>query len=150
MNRDGALVHLKSIMDAVMVAAGRDTDDIATGYRPALDSAFRHYLDRYGGTTNLETTVVPVERELCFQALLEALTWDLAMPAIATTQVDFSVDAPLTSVKFSQAYRATKDARNAAWYRASACGWGVEANVDAFRVSLNFNEPSASATEEFG
>jgi len=149
MNRDEALANVKSVMDTAMESIGRGTTDISTGYKPALDSAFRQYITRYGLTTGLDDTDTDPAHDYCFLALLEAVTYDMIVPGLAATQVDFSVDAPLTSVKFSQAFRAMKDARNWAWWRASACGWGLESNVNAFRVSLAFNEPTTENNREY-
>lgn len=151
MDREEALAYLNSMFDAQMTIVGRDLDDSATGYGPALDSAFRKYIAKNSLETSVTETTVPAADEDCFLILLEATTYDLMLPLYAGTQVDFSVDAPLTSIKYSQAYRQMKDARDEAWYRASACGgYGYAMdNVAGFRVNLDYLEPVAGSGNEY-
>jgi hypothetical protein len=84
--------------------------------------------------------------------LLTATTYDLLLPLYAL-QPDFSVDAPLTNVKFSQTYRALKDLRDQAWAEASEYGYIVAPlNAGGFVLDLAHNEPVDALTgwREFG
>jgi len=144
MNRDEALNYLKSRYDTVMTTAGRGVLDHEQGYLPVLDSAFISYIERYNVTeTDINNTTVLASREQCFRFLLDALLYDLIVPIMASQAMDFSVDAPLTSVKTSQAYKSLSTEQSKAWQRAMSCGWAQElySEVGAFKINMDFNEP---------
>lgn len=150
MNRTEALAYLNSTMDVVMTAAGRLLTDTLTGYKPALDRAFRIYIGQNSLGTTITTTDTDDDDDECFTALLEATVYDLALPAISNLKVDVSVDAPLSNIKFSQAFRQFNTLRNNAWLRASACGYGlVTDNTNAFSVNLDFLEPATGINGEW-
>lgn len=146
MDRDEALAYLNSTMDALMTSVSRLLTDSAGGYGPALDAAFSLYILKNELLTDVTDTDVEAADTYCFQLLLIATVYDLILPAVAATKVDFSVDAPLASIKFSQSYRALWQLRNDAWAQASACGnygYSID-NVGGFKIALDFNEPAST------
>jgi hypothetical protein len=151
MDRTEALAYLNSTMDIVMTTAGRTTGDTTGGYGPALDAAYRYYIDALDLSTGITDTEVDAAYLLCFMALVRATTFDLALPAISLTLVDFSVDAPLTGVKKSQAYRQFKDMRDDAWAEAANCGFGrpVDDFVGGVSINLDYREPAQSSGGEY-
>ena len=126
------------------------TTDAAGGYGPALDTAYGLYIQTHGLATTVTTTDTDDAHAYCFQALLQAVVYDLAIPGIAATGVDVQVDAPLTNVKWSQKFRQYESLRDAAWERASACGYGLESNVGGFKVNFDFKEPGHEGAREYG
>lgn len=137
MDRAGALSYLKdSGFDPLMTAAGRLTTDLPAGYKPAIDRSLR-YLGV--ATADLSTAVVPPTDEPAYEALLRATTYDLLLPGFVLS-VDQSVDAPLTNVKASQAYRQLKEMRDAAWEDVAGYGFGP-ADVTITTVTLDYLEP---------
>ena len=148
MTRDQALAYVQSVLSPIITASGRGADDTVPGLGLALDRAFRIYIAANGLTTTVTTTTVPDADLECFLALLEATTYDLLIPALSATQVDFSIDAPLTTIKQSQAFKQYQSLANNAWSRASVCGYGFDLdNTNAFRINLDFNEPSMTGNE---
>ena len=131
-----------------MSMAGRDLDDDPTGFGPALDRSFAYYITLNSLSTSVTETVIPAADVYGFQTLMRAETYDLTLPEIAVL-VDTSVDAPLTSAKFSQTFRAFKDLRDAAWKECASYGYG-DTSVGGFKQNLDFLEPSFSAAQEFG
>lgn len=149
MDRETALALMQSLgYNAVMTAAGRTTEDTPQGFGPALDRAWAAYV--YANSLSESPDEIPAADVYGFQSLLQAVTYDLVLPAIATL-VDTSVDAPLTNAKFSQQFRAVQALRDAAWGEAASFGYGVIANnVNGFAANLNFLEPSCLTSREFG
>lgn len=150
MNREGALAYLNPRFDALMLAVARTVDDSVTGYLPSLDASFVRYIASEGVNTTVVDTVVPSEDVPGFTKLLDATTYDLLLPFYAI-QVDVSVDAPLTTIKYSQQYRMLKELRDAAWVEAGDFGYVSNLNADGFVLTLTHNEPgNSSASREFG
>jgi len=149
MNRQDALAYLNPRFDHLMLAVSRTVDDSPSGYEPSLDASFARYIATEGLPSTVMDTVVPNEDLPGFTTLLHATTYDLLLPIYAV-QVDISVDAPLTNVKFSQTYRALKDLRDQAWADAAAFGYISDVNADGFVLTLTHNEPSGAAWREFG
>lgn len=149
MDRDGALALIKSLgFDSLMVAAKRTTEDEVVGYAPALDRAFATYTVMKESTTAL--VVVAAEDEYGFGSLLKAVTYDLILPTVAATMVDVSIDAPLTSAKYSQQYKALKELRDQAWIEAGYYGYVSATNMDGMRTNLDFLEPNDDCGAEYG
>lgn len=151
MNREDALLYVKPRFDKLMLSVERGVDDDFDGYAPSIDAAFHRYIAINGLTTNVMSTIVDEEDAFGFSALLNATTYDLLLPIYALS-ADVSVDAPLTSVKFSQTYRALKDLRDASWAEAAEYGYFQTENAGGFVLSLSHNEPSGVITDhhEFG
>ena len=145
MIRTEALAYLNATgFDPVMLAAGRLTTDTVQGYKPAIDRSLR-----YLGVPPAQyaTYDVPDADEPAYEALLAATTYDLVLPAYAL-MVDQSVDAPLTSIKASQAYKQMKDLRDMAWDACAPYGYGGTDFVFSIMV-LDHLEPVSTSTEEF-
>lgn len=151
MIRSEALVRIASLgLNKVMLLVERDLDDDATGFAPALDRAFAAYISLNSLGSGLTDTTVAAEDEYGFTTLMRATTYDLILPEVAVL-VDTSIDAPLTSAKFSQMFRAFQTLRDSAWKEAALYGYGAEINVGGFRTNLDFREPhDADGTAEFG
>lgn len=142
MDRADALAFLNaSGFDGLMTKIGRATTDTANGYGPSLDRAFRIHIERDQLTTGPLDTVVDDEDVEGFCLLLRATTFDLVLVGFAT-MVDSSVDAPLTNMKLSQAYRQIKELRDDAWRLAGEHGYGESANASGMKVNLDFLEPA--------
>ena len=147
MDRIEALAYIDGVMGATFAAAGRARDDSPEGFGPVLDQAFGMYITENGLSTSLTETVVPPEDEYCFRYLLVAISYDYVMPYVGMTEVDFSVDAPLTSVKHSQKYRQMENLANSAWEKAGACGYGRSTQeFGGFKVHFDYNEPEAETS----
>lgn len=145
MNRTQALALVQSIgLNGLMAQVGRTTDDAASGYGPALDRAFSAHAILLGVPGPL--TTVDARYDYGFQVLLRAVTYDLVIPAL-TLLVDTSVDAPLTSAKFSQTYRALAAERDRAWEEAAQYGYGTPTGAGGFRVNMDFLEPGNPRNE---
>lgn len=152
MDRTQALARLQTLgLNRVMSLIGRDTNDGDTGYGPALDAAFLNYINLRGLSTSVLLTDVASADEYGFQILMRATTYDMLLPELAT-MVDTSVDAPLTSAKFSQMFRAFQALRDDAWRLAAQYGYGIDQNVGGFKVNLDFREPGCATKNvaEFG
>lgn len=147
MNRSDVLtLAVNNGLNALMTQAGRQTTDTGNGYAPAIDRALAVYRSGRPGAVLTGDTVVLDSDATCFEVLLRATVYDVVLPSLAV-QVDTSVDAPLTSAKFSQAYRAILDLRNAAWLDAASCGFGSHGNTGGFKVNFDYLEPAPTAIE---
>lgn len=148
MDRDGALAYVQSLgFNQLMTRAGRTTVDEADGYAPALNRAFAAYTLLKLSTIPLDT--VETADETGFETVLEAATYDLLLPAIALL-VDTSVDAPLSSAKFSQQFKAISTLSDRAWARAAQYGYdAVNANMSGVSANLDFREPSDCLVGEY-
>lgn len=137
MNRVEALAYLTDGGFArLMKYAGRAVDDSVSGYKPALDRAFRAF-----GVpiASLPAASVLSSLDEAFGATLRAVTYDLILPYLATF-ADSSVDAPLTNVKASQIYRQVREMRDDAWAEAGLYGYGP-INVGYATLALDIYEP---------
>lgn len=136
-------------LDALMTQVGRAVTDTGNGYAPAIDRALAVYrAGRPSAVLTGDTVVLDVDAT-GFEPVLRACVYDVVLPSLAL-QVDASVDAPLTSAKFSQAYRAIRDLRDAAWLDAASYGFGAHGNTGGFRVNLDFLEPFPAVVEYEG
>lgn len=147
MKRDAALALIQTLgFNSLMTAAGRTTGDDPMGYGPALDRAYA----AYAYTNDLQTIPeeIPLVDTFGFHPLLRAVTLDLLLPFYAT-MVDGSVDAPLTSAKFSQVYKALKAQSEDAWSEAGMFGYMRIRNMDGFKVNLDFLEPAVGREGEY-
>lgn len=134
-------------LDALMTSAQRTLADDPAGYGPVLDAVF--YL--HGRMLGLTATPTDIDDgyAYCVGSLLRAVVWDIVMPATAR-EADFSVDAPLTSVKYSQLYRQAASERERAWDDAAICGYDQRSNVGGFKLNLDFLEPGGVPGREYG
>lgn len=142
MDRDEALVQVSSIgLNRVMALAGRDLTDTPTGFGPALDRAFAAYIMANSLDSSVTTTTVATADSYGFSSLLRAVSYDLILPEIAVL-IDTSVDAPLSSAKYSQMFRAFQQLRADAWKECAVYGYGGEINAGGYKTNLDFREPS--------
>lgn len=140
MNRATALAWLNGAgYDAAMTDIGRTTDDTLTGYKPAIDRAFGLHATTYALTSPL--TDVDDVYNLQFSALLEACAADLVSVGYAR-MVDTSVDAPLTSLKLSQAWRQYNTLRERLWKEVGYYGYIASSNVGGWSINMDYIEPS--------
>ena len=150
MNRIEALAYIDGKLGAQFELIGRLRDDSAEGWKPVLDQAFRRYIVMYGKSTTVTTTTVAADEEECFEYLLDALAYGYILPFVAGDSADISVDAPLTSIKYSQQYRQFQTQEAAAWEKAGACGYGKSTSeFGGFKVNFDYNEPELAASGEY-
>lgn len=143
-SRADGLAYLNARLDAAYTQAQRLTTDTTQGYGPAIDAA----LLMVGATTaELSTYDVPASMVPAYQAALRYQAWDLVLNDLAM-MVDQQVDAPLTNIKASQAYKQAKERRNEAMSDLNAFGLGVS-SVNWIRWNLDFLEPGASTIREW-
>lgn len=148
MDRDGALAYVQSLgFNQLMQRAGRTILDEAGGYAPALNRSFAAYTLLKLSDTAL--TTVEAADETGFETVLEASTYDLLLPAISLL-VDTSIDAPLSSAKFSQQFKAITMLADRAWARAAQYGYdAMNSNMSGTHANLDFREPSACLVGEY-
>lgn len=148
MDRDAAFALIRSLgIDPLYSNAGRTLADESVGYGPALDRAFAAYTIMQESDTAL--VVVADGDTWGFQFVLQATAYDVILPFYAT-MVDSSIDAPLSSAKFSQQYKALKQLRDAAWADAANYGYAVYSNMAGMKANLDFLEPCESDGAEYG
>lgn len=146
MNRASALAWLRGAgFDPAMVQLGRDTGDTLTGYGPVIDRAFGVHAATYGLAMPLAST--DAQYDLQLGILLEACAADLISIGYAH-QVDISVDAPLTGLKMSQAWRQYNTLRERLWKEAGFYGYVTQSTVGGWAINLDHLEPSGAT--EFG
>ncbi len=137
MDRAGAYALARaSGMDPLMLQVGRTLTDTPDGYAPAIDRSLVIYRAGRPDAVLVPPTVVADSDVGVYDVVLRACIYDLVLPGLAV-QVDVSVDAPLTSAKFSQAYRAIRDMRDAAWKQAGDLGFGDGGNTTGFKLNMN-------------
>ena len=144
MNRATALAWLNGTgFDAAMLEIGRTTDDTITGYGPILHRSFGLHSTMLALPLTYEK--VDPQYDLQFSALLEAVAADLISLGYAR-MVDINVDAPLTGLKLSQAYRQFNELRERKWKEAEFYGYVVASNVGGWAINTDYIEPSATST----
>ena len=144
MFRSDALGYLSARLDAAYTQAQRTTDDTATGYGPAIDAA----MVRLGApVSDVLSYEVPDGQTLPFTAALRYEAWDLVLNDLAMI-VDQQVDAPLTNVKASQAYKNAKERRDEALADLAVFGLGPS-NTNWIKWNLDFLEPSTGTTNRW-
>lgn len=146
MSRADALVYLSSRMNSVFEQAQRTTTDTSDGYAPAIDAAL--LMVGATRTDDLSTYTVPSESIAAFQSALRYQAWDIALDSLAMI-VDQQVDAPLTNIKASQAYRNAKERRSEALADLAAFGLGPS-QVNWIRWNLDHLEPAGSSSRQWG
>lgn len=148
MERADALAYVQSLgFDTLMVRASRTTDDESTGYGPALNKAFAAYTLLKASAAPL--TTVAAADHTGFETVLEAATYDLLLPAISLL-VDASIDAPLSSAKFSQQFKAISALADRAWARAAQYGYdAMNSNMSGTHANFDFREPSDCLVVEY-
>jgi hypothetical protein len=150
MNRADALLYVKPRFDKLMLAVECGVQDDIDGYGPALDSAFQRYSSLNALSTHVMNTIVEADDEYGFTVLLNVCEYDLLIPFYAM-QPDIIVDAPLTSVKLSQTYRALRELRDEARTEAAEFGYVDAAlNSGGFVLDLAHNAIPDPAHREFG
>jgi hypothetical protein len=145
MTRVDALGYLVARTGSAYVQAQRNLTDTPLGYGPAIDAA----LLLIGATTDtLYSYTVPSDMDTSFQAALKYHAWDLVLNDLAM-MVDQQVDAPLTNIKASQAYKMAKERRDEALTDLNAQGLGPS-EVNWIKWNLDFLEPAADASRQWG
>jgi hypothetical protein len=141
-NRTEALSWLQANgFNTLMQHVERTTDDTSTGYAPALDRAFAIYGRAHGMPPPYTSITTSDSEDECFTALLRAVTYDLVITGAAAL-VDTSVDAPLTSTKFSQLFKQLGALRDEAWRMAAICGYeSIHDRMRGHVFDLGFLEP---------
>ena len=147
MNRTEALALLNGTMDAVIRRAVNRR--FRRGVRQPSTRPTGSTSRRTGWRRTVTTTDTDSAHAYCFQALLPAVVYDLAIPGIAATGVDVQVDAPDQRQVVAEVSPVRKPAR---------CGLGARERVRVWlrkqrrRVQgqLRLQGPGHEGAREYG